>query len=188
MKTTIRLTFIAILTIVTLCSCNQNSKATAEVSKSTNPLKTMDSTIIQPKSENRKIPKSWKSLGSIQQSWIEVEKDKNGYFISQPCNGKTPTLKLVKGDVVVESKQSTEGVYLINKFTRTTSCTGLMIDVYPGNGKEIDIITAQIIEPENGIVLWTIGNQKMLMTPVENAVNFRQIKYKYRDESHEQNK
>ena len=45
----------------------------------------LDLIITEPKSNNTEIPSYWKSLSSIQKEWIEVEKDKDGYLIYEPC-------------------------------------------------------------------------------------------------------
>ena len=178
-RTTLKsITFFVI--IIVLNSCNQNSRRTSDIYKSTDSLNNvsekLDLTIIQPKSENREIPKSWKNLGSIQQNWIKVEKDKEGYLIYEPCDGETPTIKLDKGYLLVKPQIEPEAVFVINEFKRTKNNTGLLIYVYPGNTKEISFAYAEIIEPKNGLVLWEIGGEKLLMTPIENAVNFRKIK------------
>ena len=173
-----QLSFLIIL--IVLNSCNQNSRKNFDTNKSTDSLNNvsekLDLTITQPKSENRKIPKSWKSLGSIQQNWIKVEKDDKGYLIYEPCDGETPTIKLVKGDLHIKPQIEPEQVFTIVKFTRTKSNKGLMIDIYPGNNEEISSVYAEIIEPQNGLVLWEIGKEKLIMTPFENAINFRKIK------------
>jgi len=76
------LKFILFLTaILFLNSCNQNSGKIYDANKPNDSLKNdiqekLDLIITQPKSENRQIPKTWKSLATIQQNWIEVKKDK----------------------------------------------------------------------------------------------------------------
>ena len=172
------ITFLVIF--IVLNSCNQNSRKTSDINKSTDSLNNisekLDLTIIQPKSENREIPKSWKSLGSIQQNWIKVEKDEKGYLIYDPCDGETPTIKLNKGYLHVKPQIEPETVFTINKFTRAKNNKGLIIDVYAGNDEEIPSVYAEIIDSQNGLVLWKIGDEKLIMTPLENSVNFRKIK------------
>lgn len=134
-------------------------------------------TVIQPQSGSRKIPKNWKSLSHIQQNWIEVKKDKEGYLIYDPCDGYTRTISLKKGKLHIQWQMDAEEILTINKFTRTDNNTGLYIDVYPANNMEIAVVSAKIIDSENGLVLWEVNDKKWLMTPIENSEKFRHIKH-----------
>lgn len=92
-------------------------------------------------------------------------------MIYEPCEGKTPTISLNKGNLHIK-----EDGFIINDFELTTNNNALTITVYAGNSEEISSIYAEIINPENGLVLWKIGNEKLIMTPIENSDKFRHIK------------
>lgn len=65
-----------ILAITLFSSCNKQEKEISPTKPSKESLLTvpekLDLIVTQPKSENRRIPKSWKSLSALQLNWIEV--------------------------------------------------------------------------------------------------------------------
>ena len=140
----------------------------------------LDLTITQPKSENREIPKSWESLNAIQKDWIEVKKDEKGYLIYDPCDGYTRRITFKNGYLYIQWQMEPEYKFYIDKFTRMTDNKSFRIDAYEENTQSGFPISAKIIDDENGLVLWEFGNEmekeKWLMTPFENAENFRTIK------------
>lgn len=167
-------------TIALFSSCNKQEKEalTTKLAKDSLVIapEKLDLTVTHPKSENRKIPKSWKSLGAIQQNWIEVKKDENGYLIYEPCDGYTRSISFKNGYLHIQWQMEPEVVFNINKFTRGKQNTTLMVDIYAGNSLDLSSVSAEIIDAENGLVLWEFNGEKWLMTPLENSENFRHIK------------
>lgn len=174
--------FILFLTaILFLNSCNQNSGKIYDANEPNDSLKNdiqekLDLIITQPKSENRQIPKTWKSLATIQQNWIEVKKDKNGYLIYEPCDGYTRTISLKNGYLYIQWQNEPVYKFSYDKFTRLIGNKSFSLDVYEEKTQTGFPLSAEIIDSKNGLVLWKFNDEKWLMTPIENAVNFRKIK------------
>ncbi|MGQ7944722.1 hypothetical protein [Flavobacterium sp. WC2509] len=136
----------------------------------------LDLTITYPKINLRKIPKTWKSLNTIQKDWIKVDKDKNGYLIYQPCDGITETVKLEGAILTINWRIENSQKFELEKFTRLTENDAFRADAYDVENKIGFEIKARIIDYKNGIVLWEFNGNKWLMTPKENFKSFRIIK------------
>lgn len=170
--------------ILVINSCNNKSRQITYIKKSTDSLMTvsekLDLTIVQPKSENRKIPKNWKSINTIQKDWIEVKKDEKGYLIYEPCDGYTRRITLKNDNLYIQWQMEPEYKFYINKSIKLTGNESFRLNAYEENSQTEFPISAKIIDSENGLVLWEFKNgmekEKWLMTPSENAVNFRKIK------------
>ena len=134
-----------------------------------------DIIVNEPKSTNTKIPKTWKSLNSIQSNWIKVEQDEKGYLIYDPCDGSTPTIKFDNGYIIINSSLESEK-FSFEKLTRITGNKSFRLDSYNKENKTWFEIKAKIIDNKKGIVLWEFSGIKWLMTPIENKEKFRQIK------------
>ena len=162
------------LVSVLVLSCNNQTKV--EIKKAIdNQNAELDLIITHPKVNQREIPKTWKSLKSIQKDWIKVEKDKDGYLIYQPCDGKTETVKL-DGNLTINWKLEDSQVFELEKFTRLTGNDAFRADCYSVKDKVGFELKAKIIDYKKGIVLWEIKDIKWLMTPKENSNSFRIIK------------
>ena len=163
-----------------ICSCSGHSNNTKETNTKTDSnVRTnekLDLIITEPKSNNTEIPSYWKSLSSIQKEWIEVEKDKDGYLIYEPCDGNTPTIKFERGKLVIKPQIEPEEICEYDKFTRLTGDKSFRMDTKFGE------IKATIFDYKKGLVLWEINGDKQLMTPIENSKNFRHIKNNCPDE------
>lgn len=133
-----------------------------------------DIVITEPTSKKTKIPKTWKSLNVIQKEWIKVERDEKGYLIYDPCDGATPTIKLEKGYLVINSGFESEK-FSYEKFTRLTDNNAFRLDVGNPETKTSFEVKAKIIDYKNGIVLWEFSSVRWLMTPAENKNSFRNI-------------
>jgi hypothetical protein len=157
-----------------ICSCSGNNQKTKEtIMESDSILKKeekLDLIITEPKSNNTEIPSYWSSLSAIQKEWIEVEKDKDGYLIYEPCDGTTPTIKLDRGKLIIRPQIEFEKEYEYDKFTRITGNKSFRMDTKIGEIKAI------IFDSKKGLVLWEISGEKKLMTPIEKSENFRHIK------------
>jgi hypothetical protein len=135
----------------------------------------LDLKITYPKINHREIPQTWKSLDAIQKDWIKVEKDKDGYLIYQPCDGKTETVKL-DGRLTINWRIEEPQKFELEKFTRLTENKEFRADAYDIENKIGFEIKARIVDYKNGIVLWEFNGIKWLMTPKENFKSFRIIK------------
>lgn len=129
-----------------------------------------------PKIYNREIPKIWKSRNVIQKDWIKIEKDKNGYLIYHPCDGKTETIKLEGSRLTINWRLEESQKFELEKFTRLTKNNAFRADAYDFKNKIGFEINAKIVDFKNGIVLWEFNGNKWLMTPKENIKAFRIIK------------
>lgn len=163
-KTQTMKSLLFILTIILFNSCHKQEKKISATNSSKDSLinvpEKLDLTVTQPKSGNRKISKNWKSLSAIQQNWIEVKKDENGYLIYEPCDGYPRSISLKKGNLHIQWQMEPEVVFTINKFTRVKQNKALMIDVYAGNNLDLSSVSAEIIDAENGLVLWEFNGEK----------------------------
>ncbi len=177
-----KIAFLAIF--IALNSCNQNSRKVSDINKSTDKLKNvsekLDLTITQPKSKNRQIPKFWRSLTEIQKDWIEVKEDEDGYLIYEPCDGYTRRIFFKNGFLYIQYQMEPPYKFSYDKFTRMTDNNSFRLDAYEESTQTGFPISAKIFDAENGLVLWEFRNEmekeKWLMTPIENAPNFRKIK------------
>ena len=136
----------------------------------------LDLTVTQPKSENRKIPKSWKDRSDIQKDWIEVKKDAEGYLIYEPCDGNTRSISLKNGYLSVQFQMEPAYTFSYDKFTTITGNKSFSLDAYEKSTQTGFPLSAKIVDAENGLVLWEFNGEKWLMTPLENAENFRHVK------------
>ncbi|MFC4212959.1 carboxypeptidase-like regulatory domain-containing protein [Pedobacter lithocola] len=136
----------------------------------------LDLTTTLPKSENRKIPKTWESLNAIQKDWIEVKKDEKGYLIYEPCDGVTRRITLKDGNLYIQFQMEQAYKFYIDKFTRIIGNESFSLDAYEESTQTGFRVSAKIIDADNGLVLWQFNKEKWLMTPIENAANFRKIK------------
>lgn len=152
-----------------LIPCNGQSKIQKENSE-------LDITTTYPKINLSQIPKTWKSLNAIQKDWIKVEKDKDGYLIYQPCDGKTETVELEGANLTINWRIENSQKLELEKFTRLTSNNAFRADGHDIENKIGFEITAKIVDYKNGIVLWEFNGNKWLMTPKENFKSFRIIK------------
>lgn len=173
------LTFI--IPAIMLVACNNASQEKSNAEKPVPNDKTqtperLDLTITQPKSGNRQIPKSWKSLSTIQKDWIEVKKDKDGYLIYEPCDGYTRSISLKNGYLYIQWQNEPAYEFSYDKFTRIIGNKSFRLDAYEESTQTGFPLSAQIIDPENGLVLWEFNDEKWLMTPIENSDKFRHIK------------
>lgn len=133
-------------------------------------------TVTQPKSGSRKIPKNWKSLSQIQQNWIEVKKDKDGYLIYEPCDGYTRNISLKNGSLYIQFQNEPTYKFSYDKFTRIIGNKSFRLDAYEESTQTGFPLSAEIIDSENGLVLWEFNDEKWLMTPIENSDKFRHLK------------
>jgi len=165
---------------VILYSCTVHDNKTKEINTRTDTIvrtnEKLDLIITEPKSNNTKIPSYWKDLSSIQKEWIEVEKDKDGYLIYEPCDGNTPTIKLERGKLIIKPQIEPEEIYEYDKFTRLIGNKSFRMTTRIGE------IKATIFDYKKGLVLWEINGDKQLMTPIETSKNFRHIKNNCPDE------
>jgi hypothetical protein len=148
-------------------TCNGQSKTDMKTPQ-------LDLTITYPKINHREIPKTWISLKAIQNEWIKVEIDKDGYLIYQPCDGSTATIKFEKGEILINWGIEVQNYY-IEKFTRIIGNTSFRLDASV-NGQKSFEIKVRIVDYINGIVVWEFNGEKWLMTPKENYKYFRIIK------------
>ena len=158
-----------------ILSCNGQSK-TQDKKTNEKQKAELDLTITYPKINHREIPKTWKSLNAIQKDWIKVEKDKDGYLIYQPCDGKTETVKLEGARLTINWRIEDSQKFELEKFTRLTENNAFRADGHDVENKIGFEIKARIVDYKNGIVLWEFNGNKWLMTPKENFKSFRIIK------------
>jgi len=97
-------------------------------------------------------------------------------LIYEPCDGYTRTISLKNGYLYIQWQN--EPVYKFNydKSTRLIGNKSFSLDVYEEKIQTGFPLFAEIIDSKNGLVLWKFNDEKWLMTPIENAVNFRKIK------------
>lgn len=158
-----------------ILSCNEQTKI-----EDTNPNEKqnteLDLTTTYPKTNNREIAKTWKSLKAIQKDWIKVEKDKDGYLIYQPCDGETETIKLEGARLTINWRFEDAQIFELEKFTRLAKNDAFRADCYDVKNKIGFETKAKIVDYKNGIALWEINGNRWLMTPKENFKSFRIIK------------
>ena len=158
-----------------ILSCNGQSKT--EIKKANEKQNAeLDLTITYPKINRREIAKTWKSLNVIQKDWIKVEKDKDGYLIYQPCDGKTETIKLEGAHLTINWKIENPQKFDLTKFTRLSENNAFRADGHDSENKMGFEIKARIVDYKNGIVLWKFNGNRWLMTPIENFKTFRIVK------------
>lgn len=123
-----------------------------------------------------KINQKWNSLVEIQKEWIKVEKDKKGYLIYEPCDGRIPTIKFLKNSEIEVDYGIDEPIaYGYDKFTRFIGNSSFMLGVFNEDKKQPQEFTCKIIDAKNGIVLWEFDGFKWMMTPKQNEKYFRKI-------------
>ena len=158
-----------------ILSCNGQSKTEVKKAKEKQNAD-LNLTITYPKTKSREIAKTWKSVNAIQKDWIKVEKDRDGYLIYQPCDGKTETIKLEGARITINWKIENPQKFDLEKFTRLTENNAFRADGYDSEKKIGFEIKARIVDYKNGIVLWEFNGNRWLMTPKENYKTFRIVK------------
>ncbi len=136
----------------------------------------LDLTITQPQSNNRAILENWTDFNFFPKEWIEVKKDENGYLIYEPCDGYTRSISIVDNTLNIKWQIEPENQFEIDNSTIITNKKSLSFDVYEENTQTKSFVTARIVDAKNGLVLWEFMNDKWLMTPLKNEINFRKIK------------
>lgn len=124
-------------------------------------------------SAKKQFPSTWKSLSAIQAHWISLQRDSSGYLIYKPCNGSIPQIYIDSGFVTVYWQLDAPTKYSINKFTRLSGNKSFYINA--SDGQENREFTVEIKDAKRKLVLWTFGEFKWVMTPLEFKKNFRQI-------------
>ncbi|MDY3339526.1 hypothetical protein PG279_10115 [Riemerella anatipestifer] len=170
--------------IVLLNSCGQNIREKINTNQAMNSLpnasENMDLTITLPKSKNNKIPKKWESVNSIPKKWIEIKKDSDGYLVYEPCDGDTRSISFRGGYLFIKYQIEPENKFRVDKFIMGSDKKSFMLNVYEETTQCGFPILVKITDADNGLVLWEFKNEtikeKWLMTPLENAMNFRKIK------------
>lgn len=159
--------------------CNGQSNCQQQNEKNNTPI---GSITTYPKTNQRGIPKTWKSLVAIQKDWIKVERDQKGYLIYQPCDGKTETIQLNGGRLTINWRIEDAQQFELEKFTRLIGNDAFRADAYDSKNKVGFEINVAIIDYKNGIVLWEFNGNKWLMTPKQNYKSFRIIKNNCKNE------
>jgi hypothetical protein len=113
----------------------------------------------------------WKHLKDIPHTWVMVERDSAGYLVYKPCNGRTPLIN-IDGDSLGVYWQLEESKFFINKFALNGN-ESFSIRAADSRGT-IEFIV-EIKNAKQKLVLWTFGDYKWVMTPVELKDKFRQV-------------
>ncbi|MCF8298427.1 MAG: hypothetical protein K9J13_12845 [Saprospiraceae bacterium] len=176
--------FPKILLLLFIFACNSNNKPpdneiVAEIAdtaaKSSNTLKqenTLASDTVTK--EINSFPATWTSLDAIQHKWIMLERDEKGYLVYVPCNGETPRIYIESGYVTVFWQLEAPSKFSIDKFTRLKGNKSFY--VYATEKDWNMEFTAEIKDVKRKLVLWTFGDFKWVMTPIEFMNDFRQVK------------
>lgn len=170
--------------IALLSSCGQNARRKINTKQAIDSLldvsDNVDWTITLPKSKNRKIPKKWEALNSIPKEWIEIKKDGEGYLIYEPCDGDTRSISIREGYLFIKYQIDPEYKFRVDNFIMGSGKDSFMFSVYEETTQCRFPVFVKITDADNGLVSWEFQNETMkekwLMTPRENAVNFRKIK------------
>jgi len=109
----------------------------------------------------------WKSINDIPKWWTMLQRDSIGYLIYHPCNGSTPKISIDKNNLIIYGQLDAPDTVTINKFTLETGNKSFSINASD--------ITVEIKDAKRKLVLWTFGEYKWVMTPLEFKKDFRQI-------------
>ena len=131
-------------------------------------------TVTEAKLKETKIP-AFENLNTIPKEWIKVEKDGDGYLVYDPCDGSTPSIRIEKENIIINSNLESE-TYNYGKYKTIVENKSFKLEAWDEKYKLSFIITAKIIDYEKGITLWTFDGQSWLMIPIENRDGFRMIK------------
>lgn len=129
--------------------------------------------VTSPVSQQQASISEWKDVNSVQKEWIKVEKDDDGYLIYEPCDGSTPTIKIEKNSIIYKPRIEPEATFEYSSIVIDSEGKVLKFERNIKGGLEI---SAYIYDAKDGLVMWRIGYDKLLMTPSKNAANYRHVK------------
>lgn len=68
------------------------------------------------------IPKKqWNSLNDLNGNWVEIERDKKGYFLYDPCDGKTPEIIIDNYSILLKHQIEEPTRFVITEYNITNN-------------------------------------------------------------------